>query len=545
MRLSWHVRRSAFVLLGVLLLSSGSFSQESSAPQAASPVYQSSNVLRTNTRLVVVDVVASDSKGQPVPDLTVQDFTVLEDGKPQKISGFTFQRAGAVAVTHEQLPANIVSNTPQFRSNSLNIILFDTANGEFAEHAYARDELLKFLNGAELGRPVAIFALQNQLKLLHDFTTDNQALSTAVAKYRPPATTINSESIESRASAFATRGDYHTSERSIENTLNQLNALAKILSGYPGRKNLIWLSESFPVALFPETTNQLSMDGQSLKTAGNPQSTQQNLQTSAAFRSYAVLIKKVSDALMAAQVAVYPVDAGALGKDDHLASQHTMDSMAETTGGKSFKNSNDLKLGLKTSIEDGSTYYTLEYYPENKKWDGQFRSIQIKSSRPGLGLRYREGYYALDPEKLHKEDSDAVAENFSRLLELDAPTVTSVLFQAQVLTPSDKNKRVVVTFHVDPRTIAFEHKDDGQEYAKISCTVWAYGKDKDKPQMFSSTVNANLKPNEFQQMMQQRFLPCGRELELGLKPGSYTLRLGVLDRTTNKFGTGSAEIAVQ
>lgn len=552
MRLTSWLRRSGPALLAALLFPSGSLFHESTASarqysssQTGSPVYQSSTVLRANTRLVVVDVVATDSKGQPVPDLQAGDFAVLEDGKPQKISGFSFQRAGSVTIAHDQLPANIVSNTPQFRSSSLNVILFDTVNGEFAEHAYARDELLKFLNGADLGRPVAIFALQNQLKMLHDFTTDNKSLSAAVARYKPPAQTINSESIESRASAFATRGDYHTSERSIETTLNQLNALAKILSGYPGRKNLIWLSESFPLTLFPESSNQISMDGQSLKSAGNPISSQANLQTSAPFKTYGVLVKKVSDSLMAAQVAVYPVDAGALGKDDHLASQHTMDDMASSTGGKSFKNSNDLRLGLKTSIEDGSTYYTLEYYPDNKTWDGQFRAIQIRSGRPGLSLRYREGYYALDPEKLRKEDSDAVAENFSRLLELDAPAVTSVLFQAQVLPPSDKNKKTVVTFHVDPRTIAFEQKDDGQEYAKISCTVWAYGKDKDKPAMFSSTVNAILKPNEFQQMMQQHFLPCGRELELGLKPGSYSLRLGVLDRTTNKIGTGSAQVTVQ
>jgi hypothetical protein len=54
---------------------------------------------------------------------------------------------------------------------------------------------------------------------------------------------------------------------------------------------------------------------------------------------------------MAAQVAVYPVDAAAVTKNDHLASQHTMDSMADRTGGKSFKNSNDLVLELRTSME--------------------------------------------------------------------------------------------------------------------------------------------------------------------------------------------------
>jgi VWFA-related protein len=491
--------------------------------------------------LVVVDVVATDSKGQPVPDLKASDFTVLEDGKPQKISGFNFEHSGAglTRTAQIQLPPSVVTNAPTFQSNSLNVILFDAANGDFTEQVYARDQLLKFLNGAALDRPVAIFALQTQLKLLHDFSTDNKALSAAVAKYRPPAKNNNSESMESRASAFSTRGDYHTSERDIENTLNQFNVLAKVLAGYPGRKNLIWLSESFPLTLFPESVNQMNIGGQDLRSAGTP-GTNQNLQTSAPFKTYAALIKKVSDSLMAAQVAVYPVDAGAVGKDDHLASQHTMDNMAESTGGKTFKNSNDLVLGLRSGIEDGSTYYTLTYYPENKNWDGQFRRIQVKSDRGNMSLRYREGYYAVDPEKINKEDSDAVAENFSRLLEPEAPAVTGVLFQAQVL--ADKSKKVQVVFHLDPQTVAFEHKDDGKEYAKVSCTVWAYGKDKEKPAMFSGTVNASLPANEYQQMMKQRFLPCNRELDL--KPGNYNLRLGVLDRTTNKIGTASAQVVV-
>jgi VWFA-related protein len=535
-------RCRAVVLSFVALLFYQAYPQSNTSNQSQD-VMHSDQVLRANTRLVVVDVVATDSKGQAVTDLKPGDFNLLEDGKPQKISGFNFEHPGGPPARAVQvdLPPSVVTNAPKFRSNSLNVILFDTVNGDFAEHAYARDQLLKFLNSAELGRPVAIFALQTQLKLLHDFTTDNRALSAAVARYRPPATTINSESIESRASAFATRGDYHTSERGIETTLNQLNALAKVLAGYPGRKNLIWLSESFPLTLFPETVNQLNMGQQDLRSDGTP-STSQNLQTLAPYKSYAALIKKVSDSLMAAQVAVYPVDAGALGKDDHLASQHTMDSMAESTGGRSFKNSNNLVLGLQSSIEDGSTYYTLTYYPENKKWDGQFRTIQVKSSRANVNLRYREGYYALDPEKMNKEDSDAVAENFSRALELDAPSATQVVFQAQVQPPSEKNSKVVVTFHIDPRTLAFEQKDGGMEFARLSCTVWAYGKDKSKPTMSSGTVTANLKANEYEQIVRQRFLPCDRQLDL--KPGTYDLRMGVLDRATNKIGTASAQVVV-
>ena len=541
MRWTTLLRVLAFSLLALLFLSVYSQTNSSNQPQE---VLHSDQTLRTNTRLVVVDVVATDSKGQPVTDLKAADFTVLEDGKPQKISGFNFEHPGGASsqVVQVNLPPSVVTNAPRFQSNSLNVILFDTVNGDFAEHAYARDQLLRFLDSAELGRPVAIFALQTQLKLLHDFTTDNKALSAVVAKYRPPAQAISSESAESRASAFSTRGDYHTSERGIETTLNQLNALAKILAGYPGRKNLIWLSESFPLTLFPESMGQANGDGQAMRTGIDPGSSASNLQNAASFKTYAVLIKKVSDALMAAQVAVYPVDAGAVGKDDHLASQHTMDSMAENTGGKSFKNSNDLVLGLRTGIEDGSTYYTLTYYPENKNWDGQFRRIQVKSDRANISLRYREGYYAVDPAKINKEDSDAVAENFSRMLELDAPAATQIVFQAQVQPPSEKNKKVVVTFHIDPRTLAFEQKEGGNEFAHLSCTVWAYGKDKDKPTMSSGTVNANLNAKDYQQMMQQRFLPCDRQLDL--KSGTYALRMGVLDRATNKIGTASAQVVV-
>ena len=84
----------AFALSLIVSFFPGAHSQTSTANQPQN-VIQSNQTLRTNTRLVVVDVVATDSKGQPVPDLKASDFTVLEDGKPQKISGFNFEHSGA------------------------------------------------------------------------------------------------------------------------------------------------------------------------------------------------------------------------------------------------------------------------------------------------------------------------------------------------------------------------------------------------------------------------------------------------------------------
>jgi VWFA-related protein len=536
--------RLAF-LFAIFLLCSAK--HETWAQQSQDEALRSPEVVRTNTRLVIVDVVATDAKGQPVKDLEAKDFSAFENGKQQKISDFAFHHPGQTrTVARQQLPPHVVSNTPQFQPGSMNVILFDSVNGDFSEHAYAKDELVKFLSSSDLGQPLAIFALESQLKLLHDFSIDAPELKASVARYKPPVHSAMTESIESRASAFSNEGNFHTSERDIETTLNQLNALAKILKGYPGRKNLIWLSESFPLNLFPETSLRNSIMGPDLKSAegsgSGGASTMENLQTSLPSRNYAALVKKVSDALMDAQVAVYPVDAGALGRDSHMTAQHTMNDMAAWTGGEAFINRNDLAVSMRTSIDDGSTYYTLEYYPDNKKWDGQFRAIQIKADRPGVKLRYRLGYYAIDPEKLNKDESDKLAETVSRAMEFDTPAYTSVRFEAGVVPPSDKNKKVVVNFAIDPHTISFQHKSDGLEHARVGCVVWAYGKDKQKPTTAKeATRDAGLKPEVYQQLMKQYF-PCKQEIEL--KPGTYTLRLAVIDRTTNQLGTTNAQITL-
>ena len=529
------------IVIGVLALSLSAYAQGSS-PQDGAP--RLNEPLRMNTRLVVVDVVVTDSKGQPVSDLKAEDFTLLEAGKPQTISGFSYQHPMGPSTTRTlQLPPSVVSNAPQYKSNSLNVILFDALNGELTSQAYARDQLAKFFSTATLDRPVAIFVLERQLRLLHDFTTDGSALKSVVDKYSPPAKTNVTESFDSRRSAFTTKGDYHTDERSIETTLSELNTLAKMLAGYPGRKNLIWLSESFPVNLFPDSVLRPAPTIADLSSPPDANAFDRMVQTAEA-KDFAGAVKKVADALMNAQVAVYPVDAAGVGRNDRIASQQTMTDVASRTGGKAFVSTNNLTMSIGAGLDDGATYYTLSYYPDNKKWDGQFRPIEIKTVRADVKLRHRIGYYALDPEKLRKEDSDKVGENLSRLLEFDAPAATAVLFQAGVVLPSDKTKnKLQVNFAIDPHSIAFEHSSDGIEHARVVCTVWAYGKNKAKPTMSDSDITkADLKPDVYQQVMKQYF-PCSRSLEL--KPGAYTLKLGVMDRTTNLIGTTVTTVTVQ
>ena len=517
---------SLLTVLFLLTLQNGQQSGDSQKP-----------VLKTNTRLVVVDVVATDSEGHAISGLEAQDFSVTEDGRPQKISGFGFQQGGTkVTQVTLHLPPNVISNIPQQKATSLNVVLLDTLNGDFAGHVAAQDALIKYLGSAQLTQPMAIFSMQDNLKMLHDFTTDSQALKSVVEKFKPPARHNGAESMDSRVSAFTSRGQYNTDEQKIEATLNQLHLLARTLAGYPGRKNVIWLSESFPLVLAPETAVRDSAGLASL-----PDSTFSNLRQSNITNDYSGLVQKVANAMMSAQVAMYPVDSTGLGKDDHLASQHTMSDLASSTGGRAFFNRNDLEVSLRTSLDDGSSYYTLTYYPDNKDWNGKFRTIAIKTVRLGAKLRYRVGYYATDPNAASKEETKKASEDFSYALRIDAPSITAVLFQARVVPPSDKTEgKVVVNFGIDPHTLAFEKSSDGLEHASVNCVVWAFS-GKGDPVRSEGNRIASLKESEYQQIMNSYF-PCQRTISL--KPGHYTLRLGVLDGTTNQMGTTTTEVTV-
>src|SRR5437588_4550878 len=134
-----HAKRRYSVFPGsvfIVILCIGVQSQSApSSPQQPSPqrqttaqpqpqtAYESATVLKTVTRMVVVDVVATDHKDHVVPDLTAADFTVLEDGKEQEVKIFSFQQptpgpAQAAAQKPGEQPANIFTNVPMYNSSS-------------------------------------------------------------------------------------------------------------------------------------------------------------------------------------------------------------------------------------------------------------------------------------------------------------------------------------------------------------------------------------------------------------------------------------------
>jgi len=300
------------------------------------------SVLKVMTRLVVVDVIVLDHKGVPVTDLKTEDFSLREEGAEQKIRVFNFQQstqsqgqpATLVAAT---LPPRRITNMPRFKTNStLNVLLLDGINVTSQNQKYAREQMLKFLEKLPAGQPLAVYALGPKLRMLQDFTTDPALLREAVKKARDNAMGVRSETsnaadlpagmLEQMPDAmlqsilrFGQDQAINQLDERVNLTLTQLSALAGNLAGYPGRKNLIWLSESFPAYFVPSNPT--------IGTSNGVPSTIQPL-----IKSYQTQIDHAADLLSNAQVAVYPVDAATLSNRDAYSSLSNTDSNGQYLG---------------------------------------------------------------------------------------------------------------------------------------------------------------------------------------------------------------------
>jgi VWFA-related protein len=525
--------RSILTSLVALAMCSGYSQTDNSQPERPSGQKPPEYVYRTTTRLVILDLVATDAQGHTVTDLKPEEVQIFENGKEQTKRDFSFQQPNqeqAAQQVNLHLPPDVYTNAQQYKGNSsYNIILFDVLNTSFPNLAYAHDEVIKYLENTPPSQPTAIFALGNKLWMLHDFTTDHEALKEVMRKFKGQGSQLvttapDDEKGYKRKSTFTTMG----ADR-VWTTLDAFRSLARIMSAYKGRKNLIWISESFVVDAMPDM---------------NPR------QGPLMMSEYSREIEMMSDALMESQIAIYAIDPAGLSGDafrpmlNRFGSQSSLREMAERTGGTAYTNRNDLDVGIRASIDDGSSYYTTSYTPANKTWDGRLRKIEVKSTRPGVKLRYRKGYYAVDPSILpgSKKEVKQTSIDFAQALDPDLPASTGLLFQARVIPASDQTQnKVRVFFALDPHMIAFDKKEDGLEHAEVSCIAWAFPV-KGKPiGSGGGTVNAKLDAETFKKVMQAA-LPCNQFLDLA--PGNYMLRLGAIDHFSKRIGALTAWVTV-
>jgi VWFA-related protein len=320
-----------------------------------------------NARLVILDMVVTDAKGNVVTDLKKDNFRVTEMNEPQAI--LNFEPAGA-HVTPLSAEINSTAELDAAAPRApVNIILLDEFNTRFEDMAFARYSLKKFLERqpGKLTTPTMLIAVSLQkFEVLHDYTQNKDDLIHALDHHfsaYPWQAHQGGWLAERYATAFIT-----------------LRRVAQAVIGHPGHKNMIWIGRGFPnlnLANFPlDTANRVDN-----------------------------AVQDCVNVLRDARVTLYTIDPAGLQVDpqkygsdaeftDPFGGNYQFAKLATATGGRAIYGRNDVDAQIGTAIRDGASFYTLTYRPSNDVQNPQkFRKIKVTVDRPGLTVTTREGYY--------------------------------------------------------------------------------------------------------------------------------------------------------
>ena len=531
--------------------------QTASASQAA-PV----PTFHSTSRIVTLEISAKDKHGKAISGLKASDFQVFEhelgfrkEKQEQKIAFFREVDKKLLAerdTSSLQIPAGIFTNLVTLQKNPVppTILLVDGLNTEMTAQMQVHVQMVKMLHSLPSDVPVAVFLLGRGLKILQGFTTDPSLLRTALAKAAMPTLGVGSqvdprddpdslstlmgdmpvsETALSAIQSFEQEQYVSTMDMRVRETVTALISIAHHVAGYPGRKNLLWISSSFPISL--------NADGSAFNS----------------FRSYENDMRKVSAVLADAKVAVYPIDPGglggpryfqagsrnrsnalgALGRESQMrfGQETTMDELADQTGGRICVDDNDLGDCVSKAVNDSSAFYEIAYYPDSQKWNGDFRKISVKINQPGVHLSYRQGYFATGEEN-SKDSKKENAELMQSACE-DFLNATAILFAAKPLPP-DSPEGLKFYLAIDPTSLTFVPTDDGGQDLKIRIAVCTFDKTGKPLQLMRDPVDRKFSANEYKTLLAMRGLPHIVSIP-GPKPAG--VRLLVKDVATDRVGS--------
>ena len=375
------------------------------------PPVQTAVTFKANANLVIINVTAKDKGGLAVEGLKAEDFTVLEDGKPQKVSVFEYQRISSKPEPLKELTLDdqfqlpeapkttITSASPgqiQYHDKRLMVFFFDFSSMQIPDQLRAQDGALDYLKThITKDDVVAVLFYASTVQVLSDFTSDRDVL-TRVIKGMPIgeaselaalADTGDENGEDTQAAFVADETEFNIF--STDKKLAAIEQAAKMLGSFPEKKALVYFSggvtrsgldneAQLQAAINAATKANLAI--YSIDTRGLTADPPGGGASKAGSRGSGIYNGAVFNSQRSAQ----------------LASQDTLYTLAAETGGKSFFDSNDIAMGIQRTQDAMGSYYLLGYYSSNNALDGKYRKISVKLNNPKLAakLEHREGYYA-------------------------------------------------------------------------------------------------------------------------------------------------------
>ncbi|HWZ01654.1 MAG TPA: VWA domain-containing protein, partial [Edaphobacter sp.] len=301
-------------------------------------------------------------------------------------------------------------------------------------------------------------------------------------------------------------------------TVAAFETLARKVSAYPGRKNLLWLAESFPIALgaqldeiavYPISLLGLEVDGVDAAASG---------------------VGRLGPGTIISQF------------NDRQALKAAMNDIADQTGGEAFVGTNDFAQALRRSMGDGSNYYSLAYQPRNHNWNGQFRRLHVELIRRGYSLSYRRGYFAL----ADASQSDTYLIELNAALQPEMPESTMLSLRSKVEVPESATGVVRVSSVVSAQNLSLVSSEDGHQHGRLLVLLVAFNDAAGAtrpgaPPQTSALLNLDFDPAQYQTALANGVTFTQ---QLKLPPGRYRLRLGVSDLGAHRLGTLDMQVQV-
>ncbi len=385
------------VLLSLALLSSASPSQQ-----------QSDYTFHSQSDLVLVNVTVRDKNGKFVEGLKPEDFTILEDNKPQKVVSFDVENVDAVPsldltqakplpgleTTPATPPVSATDAAAQFKDRRLIVLFFDLSAMEPDEidHAVtsAENYIDKQMAPADL---VSIVSLGSSLLVNQDFTMDRallkkqlEAFSSGEGQGFEEGTTGTTEGTPDSGQPF-TADDTEYNIFNTDRRLEALRSVAEKLSHVQQKKSLIYFSSGM---------DRTGIENQSELRAAVNAAVRSNLAIyTMDMRGLQALVAggEAQNASLRG-VSAYSGQSTLNALNSNFTTQETLVTLASDTGGRAFLDSNDFSKIFKGVQQDTSTYYLLGYHSTNPAHDGRYRRIVVKTKISGAKIDYRRGYYA-------------------------------------------------------------------------------------------------------------------------------------------------------
>jgi VWFA-related protein len=315
-------------------------------------------VFKTATQFVSVDVVVTGKGDLPVTDLKKEDFDITENGKPQKVSEFSFV---SIPVAHRaidvdappQPPSDVATNGDSAHASRAIVILVDDPSLSAVMFCLdcpdvmiaLKQALTRFLQSLSSDDQVAL-VWQSRSDISQDFTNDIPSLIASVNS-RKKGMGLTAIGPTWRPSTFSLK-----------------HAVEALAGSKFARRAIVYVGVSIC-----DPTAVLSNDNQEVECLD--------------------LYKKAREA----DVPIYALDPRVLPPLDTKKAD-TMAELAINTGGLHFLNQSNPLGAVDKIVADNGSFYTLGFYPEPLVNDGKYHEINVTVKRPDVRVRSRERYLA-------------------------------------------------------------------------------------------------------------------------------------------------------